>query len=74
MEDDQRDQMAFGQALSVTGIQEAAAIAGIVNGGVYHPPTVLKGATDADGQRGAARAARAAAGHLARRARRRSGT
>ena len=49
MPNDQRDQIAFGQALSVTGIQEAAAIAGIVNGGVYHPPTVLKGATDADG-------------------------
>ncbi len=49
MPNGQRDQVAFGQALSVTGIQEAAAIAGIVNGGVYHPPTVLKGATDADG-------------------------
>jgi cell division protein FtsI (penicillin-binding protein 3) len=49
MPDGQRDQVAFGQALSVTGIQQAAAIAGIVNGGVYRPPTVLKAATDADG-------------------------
>lgn len=49
MPDYARDQVAFGQALSVTGIQEAAAIAGLVNGGVYHPPTVLKGATDSDG-------------------------
>jgi cell division protein FtsI (penicillin-binding protein 3) len=45
----QRDQVAFGQALSVTGVQEAAAIAGIVNGGIYNPPTVLKGATDSAG-------------------------
>ena len=45
-----RDQVAFGQAVSVTGIQEAAAIAGIVNGGRYQPPTVIKGATDADGR------------------------
>jgi cell division protein FtsI (penicillin-binding protein 3) len=49
MADLTRDEVAFGQAVSVTGIQEAAAIAGIVNGGVYHPPTLLKGATDADG-------------------------
>lgn len=46
----QRDQVAFGQAISVTGIQEAAAIAGLVNGGIYHPPTVLKKAYDADGR------------------------
>ncbi|HWJ52937.1 MAG TPA: penicillin-binding protein 2 [Propionibacteriaceae bacterium] len=45
----QRDQVAFGQALAVTGIQEAAAISGLINQGVYHPPTVIKGATDADG-------------------------
>jgi cell division protein FtsI (penicillin-binding protein 3) len=50
MEDAQRDQVAFGQALAVTGVQEAAAIAGIINDGVYHPPTVIKGATDADGR------------------------
>ncbi len=49
MTDGQRDQVAFGQAISVTGIQEAAAIAGIVNGGIYNPPTVLKRATDSAG-------------------------
>ena len=49
MTDIQRDQAAFGQALSVTAIQEAAAVAGIVNGGFYHPPTVISQATDADG-------------------------
>ncbi len=49
MSDSQRDQIAFGQALSVSGIQEAAAIAGIVNGGVYHPPTLIKQQTDAAG-------------------------
>lgn len=45
-----RDQVAFGQALSVTGIQEAAAVAGIVNGGLYNPPTILKSAADTHGQ------------------------
>jgi cell division protein FtsI (penicillin-binding protein 3) len=50
MTDGQRDQIAFGQAIAVTGIQEAAAIAGIVNGGIYNPPTVIKKATDADGK------------------------
>ena len=44
-----RDQLAFGQGLSVTAIQEIAAIAGILNNGVYHPPTVIKGATGSDG-------------------------
>ena len=50
MSDGQRDQVAFGQALSVTGIQEAAAIAGLVNGGIYNPPTVLKKAYDTEGR------------------------
>jgi cell division protein FtsI (penicillin-binding protein 3) len=49
MPDYTRDQIAFGQAVSVTGIQEAAAIAGIINGGLYQPPTVIKGATDTAG-------------------------
>jgi cell division protein FtsI (penicillin-binding protein 3) len=49
MTDGQRDQVAFGQALSVSGIQEAAAIAGLVNDGVYHPPTLVKQKTDASG-------------------------
>jgi cell division protein FtsI (penicillin-binding protein 3) len=50
MSDGQRDQIAFGQAIAVTGIQEAAAIAGIVNRGVYNPPTVIKKATDGEGR------------------------
>jgi cell division protein FtsI (penicillin-binding protein 3) len=50
MSDGQRDQVAFGQAIAVTGIQEAAAIAGIVNDGIYHPPTVIKSATDGEGR------------------------
>jgi cell division protein FtsI (penicillin-binding protein 3) len=49
MADGQRDQIAFGQAIAVTGIQEASAIAGIVNGGIYNPPTVIKKATDGEG-------------------------
>ena len=50
MTDGQRDQIAFGQAIAVTGIQEAAAVAGIVNGGIYNPPTVIKKATDGEGK------------------------
>ncbi len=50
MQPGQRDQVAFGQALAVTGIQQAAAVSGIINQGVYNPPTVIKGATDADGR------------------------
>ncbi len=45
-----RDQIAFGQGLSVTGIQMAAAVAGILNDGVYHAPTVIRSATDAEGK------------------------
>lgn len=44
-----RDQISFGQGLSVTAVQEAAAVAGILNGGMYNQPTILAGATDADG-------------------------
>jgi cell division protein FtsI (penicillin-binding protein 3) len=50
MTNGQRDQIAFGQALAVTGIQEAAAVAGVVNGGIYNPPTLIKKATDGDGK------------------------
>jgi len=50
MPDSQRDRVAFGQAIAVTGIQEAAAVAGIVNGGMYNPPTVIKGAADGEGR------------------------
>lgn len=45
-----RDQIAFGQGLSVTGVQMAAAVAGILNDGVYNPPTVVRSATSADGE------------------------
>jgi cell division protein FtsI (penicillin-binding protein 3) len=44
-----RDQVAFGQGLSVTGVQQAAAIAGVVNGGIYHSPTVIKSAQNSTG-------------------------
>ena len=50
MPDYTRDQVAFGQGLSVTAIQEAAAVAGIVNGGVYHSPTIIKSAVDGHGE------------------------
>ena len=51
MTDGQRDQIAFGQAIAVTGIQEAAAVAGIVNGGIYNPPTLIKKAPTAMARR-----------------------
>ena len=44
-----RDRWAFGQSLSVTAIQEAAAVAAVVNGGVYHQPTIIASVTDANG-------------------------
>lgn len=50
MADYTRDQISFGQGLSVTAIQEAAAVAGIVNGGVYHAPTIIRSATDGNGE------------------------
>jgi cell division protein FtsI (penicillin-binding protein 3) len=50
MTDVQRDQIAFGQALAVTGVQEAAAVAGLVNFGVYNSPTVIKRITDSSGK------------------------
>jgi cell division protein FtsI (penicillin-binding protein 3) len=46
----QRDQIAFGQAIAVTGIQEASAVAGIVNGGIYNPPTLIRKAFDGEGR------------------------
>lgn len=48
--DNTRDQIAFGQGLSVTAIQEAAAVAGIVNGGIYNSPTIIKSAVTTDGK------------------------
>jgi cell division protein FtsI (penicillin-binding protein 3) len=49
MTDQTRDQIAFGQGISVTAVQEASIVAALVNGGVYHQPTVVKSATDGDG-------------------------
>jgi len=49
MTDSQRDQISFGQAIAVTGIQEAAAVASVVNGGIYNPPTLIKKAIDGEG-------------------------
>ncbi len=48
--DNTRDQISFGQGLSVTAIQEAAAVAGIVNDGVYNSPTIIKSATTTQGK------------------------
>ncbi|MFT4164538.1 MAG: penicillin-binding protein 2 [Microlunatus sp.] len=50
MEPMTRDRVAFGQGLAVTGIQEISAIAGLLNGGVYNSPTIIKSATDSDGK------------------------
>ena len=50
MSDGQRDRVAFGQAIAVTGIQEASAVAGIVNNGIYNSPTVIKKAADGEGR------------------------
>lgn len=49
MADYTRDQIAFGQGLSVTAVQMAAALSAVTNGGVYHAPTLLKSATDSSG-------------------------
>ncbi len=64
MPDGQRDQVAFGQALSVTAIQEAAALAGVVNHGVYNPPTVIKSAQGRRGEPGRSGRSAAAPGDL----------
>lgn len=50
MADYTRDQISFGQGLSVTALQEASAISSVVNGGVYHQPTVIASATTASGE------------------------
>lgn len=44
------DQISFGQGLSVTAVQEAAAIAAVTNGGIYHQPTILASATTSSGE------------------------
>lgn len=51
MADYTRDQISFGQGLSVTAVQEASAISAIVNGGVYHQPTVIASATTMSGEK-----------------------
>lgn len=50
MPDYTRDQMSFGQGLSLTSIQMAAAVAAVANGGVYHAPTILKSTSDDSGR------------------------
>lgn len=50
MQDYTKDQMAFGQGVSVTAIQMAAGLAAVTNGGIYHEPTLIKSATDASGK------------------------
>ncbi|WP_461110042.1 peptidoglycan D,D-transpeptidase FtsI family protein [Tessaracoccus terricola] len=49
MADYTRDQISFGQGLSVSAVQMTAAVAAVVNGGTYHEPSILKSATAADG-------------------------
>lgn len=49
MADYTRDQVSFGQGLSVNAIQMAAAINTVANGGTYVQPTIIKSATTADG-------------------------
>ena len=49
MADYTRDQISFGQGLSVSAVQMGAALSAAVNGGVYHQPHVLRSATQADG-------------------------
>ena len=48
--DHTRDQISFGQGLSVTAVQEAAAVAAVTNGGIYRTPTILKSAITTDGK------------------------
>ncbi|RRD47548.1 penicillin-binding protein 2 [Tessaracoccus sp. OH4464_COT-324] len=49
MPDYTRDQISFGQGLSVNALQMASAISAVVNGGMYHAPRMIKSATAADG-------------------------
>jgi cell division protein FtsI (penicillin-binding protein 3) len=49
MSDQTRDQIAFGQGLSVTALQEATAVAAIANGGMYVSPRIISSATASDG-------------------------
>lgn len=49
MPDYSRDQIAFGQGLSVNAVQESAAVAAIANGGLYNQPRLIKAAVDGEG-------------------------
>ncbi|QJU06533.1 penicillin-binding protein 2 [Candidatus Saccharibacteria bacterium oral taxon 955] len=42
--------MVFGQGMDVTMLQVASGFSAIVNGGIYHMPTVIAGSIDQDGQ------------------------
>ncbi len=42
--------MAFGQGMDVTMVQVAAAFSSIINGGTYHPPTIIAGKVGDDGE------------------------
>jgi cell division protein FtsI (penicillin-binding protein 3) len=44
-----RDEVAYGQGLSVTAVQMAAAVAGLVNGGTYNSPKLVRAAWNSDG-------------------------
>lgn len=44
------DQISFGQGLSVTALQQAAAVAAVTNGGIYHQPTIIHSVTTAEGE------------------------
>lgn len=50
MADYTRDQISFGQGLAVNAMQMAAAVSGVVNDGVYNPPTLLRSASTSDGK------------------------
>ena len=41
--------MTFGQGLDVTSLQVASAFSSVVNGGIYHRPTIVAGTIDSDG-------------------------
>lgn len=49
MADYTRDQISFGQGLSVSAVQMAAAVSAAVNGGTYYQPKIIKSATASDG-------------------------
>jgi cell division protein FtsI/penicillin-binding protein 2 len=42
--------MAFGQGMDVTMVQVAAAFGSMINGGTYHPPTIIAGKVGDDGE------------------------